>query len=879
MAMGLGPIPGYGGDGGTMVFALAIACGPQEVDLPGSSAEGSPSSGDVTWHGDVAPIVVAHCATCHNADGIAPKLPYDTYAGAAAVHRLIADRAESRQMPPFRAADLPECTPVHPFSWDPRLSDAQIATLQAWSDAGAPEGDPTTAALIVPLPVPVLDDWTLELSPSEPFQPPLGDSHVCFVLPLGLDHDTWIDATEVLPGDPAVVHHVQVRLDPEGDLADLANEDGWYDCYGAINGIDLGGFLPGAAPAILPADTGVYAPVGSVVIAQVHYHAYNQDPHPDTTRVRLRTRDERPAREPKFQRVGNDLAPTSFGGLEPGDTGDLQFRIPAGESEHVERFSFLVTDPATYAVYLLANHMHAVGVRARLWVEHAEPVGAEPTEECLLATDPWDVEWQSYYHYDADNFDAPLIRPGDRIWLECTYDNSTDNPQLMDQLEVEGVEAPTDVVYGNTALDEMCAAVLGMVDVTGVAGWPGETPSTTDTGEPTQPTPTDEPTEPTDTTDEPPEPPEETDDPGEPVPATDGGSIVLTEVVDHALEGAIHYVEITNTGTEAIALEGFALERFANGAETPSSVPLEGTMAAGERRIYAATGAENEFAALYDLPAIYDAAISGNGDDAYRIVAPDGSVSDVYGEIGVDGSGTAWEYTDAVASRLEPIVAGRTTWWSGDWMVRDGTWSASPLAAASPIGGAEEIRDLQTGLIPVGEGVNLDQVIVTAVGSDGVWVQGRGDREWSGIFVYLGVSWVLTWGDVSIGDILSVRGVHAEWHGQTEVDVAGALAPLLEVTGHDVAPTPEILSVTSLAGDPEPWEGVLIAVGNVEVSTTDLTTFTVIDGSDSVTVGGGILDLAPLPEVGVSYGLIVGVWTEFDGAYALWPRDGSDLTP
>ncbi|MDP6932871.1 MAG: hypothetical protein QGG40_08130, partial [Myxococcota bacterium] len=102
------------------------------------------------------------------------------------------------------------------------------------------------------------------------------------------------------------------------------------------------------------------------------------------------------------------------------------------------------------------------GTDMRTWVERGEDA-SDPEDACLLQTPEWDFDWQQFYFYDVDGDNAPKMYGGDEIWLQCTYDNSTANPGLLDALEESGLDAPVDVFLGDGTLDEMCIGVFGMV--------------------------------------------------------------------------------------------------------------------------------------------------------------------------------------------------------------------------------------------------------------------------------------------------------------------------------------------------------------------------------------------------------------------------------
>src|SRR4051812_20754468 len=84
-----------------------------------------------TFTRDVAPILYAHCAPCHQPDGAAP-FSLITYGDARQRARLIARVTRSRYMPPWK----PES---HGFVGDRRLTDTEIATLARWASGAAVE--------------------------------------------------------------------------------------------------------------------------------------------------------------------------------------------------------------------------------------------------------------------------------------------------------------------------------------------------------------------------------------------------------------------------------------------------------------------------------------------------------------------------------------------------------------------------------------------------------------------------------------------------------------------------------------------------------------------------------------------------------------------
>ena len=81
---------------------------------------------------------------------------------------------------------------------------------------------------------------------------------------------------------------------------------------------------------------------------------------------------------------------------------------------------------------------------------------AQPTNECLLHTPYYDFSWQRGYVFDLAIEDLPIVRPGDRLNMRCTYNNSLENTALSNALSQSGLSAPIEVVLGDETLDEMC---------------------------------------------------------------------------------------------------------------------------------------------------------------------------------------------------------------------------------------------------------------------------------------------------------------------------------------------------------------------------------------------------------------------------------------
>src|SRR5688572_5835111 len=132
------------------------ACGTDESGPP------DPAESGVTFYQDVAPILSKHCMTCHQDGGIGPFVLTD-YASAKEMATFAIDAINGGIMPPFDAREEADCTPR--FGWvdDPRLSNREKETLQAWVDDGYLEG---TQAEIPAVPLADLANPTMRLTPT-----------------------------------------------------------------------------------------------------------------------------------------------------------------------------------------------------------------------------------------------------------------------------------------------------------------------------------------------------------------------------------------------------------------------------------------------------------------------------------------------------------------------------------------------------------------------------------------------------------------------------------------------------------------------------------------------------------------------------------------
>lgn len=426
----------------------------------GATPEGTP-----TWHQDVAPLVARHCSGCHVEGALAQAIPLDSYDSARLWGAAMQAAVVSRRMPPFQARETPECTPDDPWMHDPRLSDENIDLISRWVDHEMPEGDPETAAPLLPPAVVQLEGRIsthyAEAAVSLPVTGAVTDQFICLSLDPGLLSDGWLTGFELLPDDARVMHHALVAVDAAGGSAALAGADGQYTCLGGfgVPATFIGAWVPGAAPMVVPSGSAVQVPVGARLVVQLHYHLIGE-PVQDATGLAVAWADEAPARPALFGLFGNanGLQP------DPNDGGLARLYVPAGARDHVERLVIPWTITQTLRVFMVLNHMHFIGRRMRVWVERA---GSD--DRCLLDTPEWDFDWQQSFFYDAAAGEGPVLQAGDVLHLECTYDNSLEHAGTRRALTEAGLTEPVDIGLGEGSLDEMCLVSLGGIPVSDAA--------------------------------------------------------------------------------------------------------------------------------------------------------------------------------------------------------------------------------------------------------------------------------------------------------------------------------------------------------------------------------------------------------------------------
>jgi hypothetical protein len=384
-----------------------------------------------TFNKDVVPILQNNCQECHRPGEIAP-MSLLTYTDARPWAKAIRNAVLSQKMPPWFADPR-----IGHFANDRRLSEAQIKTLVAWVDAGAPEGN----AKDRPAPRTFQQGWNLKpdmvIEMPKPFEIPAGGTiDYQYILVKGnIKEDIWVKQAEMRPSNNAVLHHGKVWVRPPGShWMENAVPGVPYSSGMGRNTVEdgndiIGKFNPGLGAQTFNIDgSAKLIPKGSDFVFELHYTAVGK-PATDVSRVGLAL-----AKEPPKVRYY----------LSPGTPAALNLVIPPN-NPNVEVVSESTVEADGVKLVYIQPHAHLRGKDFELRLVY--PTGEKET----VFKGKFDFNWQLGY-----DLAKPLVLPkGTRIVSIAHYDNSANNPFNPDPTKT--------VVWGPQNCDEMQSMFLGFL--------------------------------------------------------------------------------------------------------------------------------------------------------------------------------------------------------------------------------------------------------------------------------------------------------------------------------------------------------------------------------------------------------------------------------
>ena len=149
--------------------------------------------------------------------------------------------------------------------------------------------------------------------------------------------------------------------------------------------------------------------------------------------------------------------------------------------------------------------------------------------------------------------------------------------------------------------------------------------------------------------------------------------LLISELADPDNNSNARFVELYNAGSTAIDLDGWTFRRYTNdNLEISSSIDLSGhSLGANNTFIISPNAAE--FESVYgfppDLGVGKNSPADSNGDDNLELVDPFGTVVDVFGVIGEDGTDTEHEFEDGRAVRNIEVVKANPVYDFSEWSI------------------------------------------------------------------------------------------------------------------------------------------------------------------------------------------------------------------
>ena len=379
-----------------------------------------------------------------------------TYQEARPWAKAIKQQVGLRQMPPWGA------DPQHgQFKNDRSLSEADIRTIAAWADQGAPKGND---ADLPSAPV-FAEHWTrrepdviIEM-PVEFEVPAEGQVDVTdFYVKAPFAEDVFVKALEIRPGAPQSVHHAGVYVIdkiPDGaslvngriisaegkpmSRRDIAKANGRQSGRGEND--KLLSFVPGRGYEEYSLGAGQRIKAGSYINFYMHYQPTGVAVK-DRTRVGLYLAKRG---ESVTHQIYHDLSaagPTTYivDGKELGklESDDELPPIPPYVDDWTVVSVHAITEPVT--LHGLTPHLHLRGKSMKYTM-----VLPDGREEILLYVPRYDFNWQVYYELASPK----RIPSGSKVIVTTLFDNSLKNRYNP---------APQNTVYwSDQSWDEMYA--------------------------------------------------------------------------------------------------------------------------------------------------------------------------------------------------------------------------------------------------------------------------------------------------------------------------------------------------------------------------------------------------------------------------------------
>ncbi len=362
----------------------------------------------ITFAEHIEPLLRKHCVGCHR-DGTEAPFGLTTYEDVAAQGEMISEVVSDGRMPPrFAGHQFKEFYNLR------EMSSEERELIQQWIAADMPRGsygDKQPPPPVEPVPEGwVIGEPDLVLTMVETHHLP-ADGYIDYkyvTLPHVFTDDTWVQAIQILPDNPRVVHHCNLLSLPIG---------GDWRKAGFITGK-----VPGSGPLTLADGVAQRIPARSVLAMQIHYKSTGKEEDCKIS-VGFRFARGKVHKELRHVLMKND-----------------DFEIPPGDGNH-KVTSAVTLDEATHG-FGVFTHMHLRG-KDMTYLAHY-PDG---TTETLLIIPNYSFDWQLGYRWKPH---TKLFPKGTRFEVVAHFDNSAFNPFNPDPTDTvrEGQQTFHEMMYG-----------------------------------------------------------------------------------------------------------------------------------------------------------------------------------------------------------------------------------------------------------------------------------------------------------------------------------------------------------------------------------------------------------------------------------------------
>ena len=160
--------------------------------------------------------------------------------------------------------------------------------------------------------------------------------------------------------------------------------------------------------------------------------------------------------------------------------------------------------------------------------------------------------------------------------------------------------------------------------------------------------------------------------------------VIITEIADpNNAASTARFVEIHNVSNSDVDMTGWELKRWTNDNAEPtasSAVDLSslGNFQSGEIAVIGKSG----FEGVYGFPPSIissNSSVDSNGDDQLAIFDGSGTIIDIFGVPGEDGTGTCHEFEDGRAERKATVTNAQAVWNEAEWNV----WADSTVSGCT----------------------------------------------------------------------------------------------------------------------------------------------------------------------------------------------------